>query len=99
MSTRLAEQWGVPAIALAALFIALVGLTHLLLRSWVRRQSRRYEAGARWLPLEEPRWPLWLTRALHEMLQPAAVVGLHLASCARGNPEDAGLRYRERGTP
>jgi uncharacterized membrane protein YdcZ (DUF606 family) len=41
MSTRLAEQWGVPTIALATSFLALVGVTHLLLRWWVRRQSRR----------------------------------------------------------
>ena len=45
MSTRLAEQWGVPTIALAALFLVLVGLTHLLLSLWVRHQSRPYEAG------------------------------------------------------
>ena len=74
MSTRLAEQWGVPTIALAALLLALVGLTHLLLRWWVRRQSRRYEAGARWVSVDEARWRRWLTRALHEMLPPAALL-------------------------
>ena len=55
MSTRLAEQWGVQNIALAALLLALVGLTHLLLRWWVWRQSRRYEAGARWVSVDEAR--------------------------------------------
>ena len=73
MSTRL-EQWGVPTMALAALFLALVGLTHLLLRWCVRRQSRRYEAGARWISVDEARWRRWLTRALHEMLPPAALL-------------------------
>src|SRR5687768_5541452 len=74
MSTRLAEQWGVPTIALAALLLALVGLTHLLLRWWVRHQSRRYEAGARWVSVDEARWRRWLIRALHEMLPPAALL-------------------------
>jgi small-conductance mechanosensitive channel len=74
MSTRLAEQWGVPTIALAALLLALVGLTHLLLRWCVRHQSRRYEAGARWVSVDEARWRRWLTRALHEVLPPAALL-------------------------
>jgi len=78
MSTRLAEEWGVSAIALAILFLTLVGLTHLLLRWWLRRQSRRYEAGARWLPVEEARWRRWLTRAVDEMLAPiATLVWIH----------------------
>ena len=66
MSTRLAEGW--------VLLLALVGLTHLLLRWWVRRQSRRYEAGARWLPIDEARLRRWLTRALDEMLAPVATL-------------------------
>ena len=74
MSTRLAELWGVPTIALAALFLAAVGVAHLLLRRWVHRQSRRYEAGARWISVDEARWRRWLTRALHEMLPPAALL-------------------------
>ena len=81
MSTRLAEQWGVPTIALAALCLALVGVTHLLLRWWVRRLSRRYETGARWLPLDEARWRRWLTRALGAILAPiATLVWIHGAS-------------------
>ena len=36
MSTRLAGQWGVPTIALDALLVALVGLTHLLLAQYIR---------------------------------------------------------------
>lgn len=74
MSTRLAQQWDAPTITLAAVFLAVVGLMHLLLRWWIRRQSRRFEAGARRLPLEEARWRRWLTRALHEMLPPAALL-------------------------
>jgi small-conductance mechanosensitive channel len=74
MSTRLAQEWGVPAITLVALLLLFVGLTHLLFRWWVRRQSRRYEAGARWVSVEEARWRRWLTRALHEMLPPAALL-------------------------
>ena len=74
MSTRLAQEWGVPAITLAALLLLLVGLTHLSLRWWVRHQSRRYEAGARWVSIDEARWRRWLTRALHEMLPPAALL-------------------------
>ncbi len=74
MSTRLAEQWGVPTIALAALFLALVGLTHLVLRWWVRRQARRYEAGARGVSVDEARWRRWLSRALHELLPPAVLL-------------------------
>jgi small-conductance mechanosensitive channel len=74
MSTRLAQAWGVPAIALVAVLLVFVGLAHLLLRWWVRRQSRRYEAGARWVSVEEARWRRWLTRALHEMLPPAALL-------------------------
>ena len=74
MSTRLAQEWGVPAITLAALLLLLVGLTHLALRWWVRHQCRRYEAGARWVSFEEARWRRWLTRALHEMLPPAALL-------------------------
>ena len=74
MSTRLAQAWGDPTIALAALLLALVGLTHLLLRWWVRRQFRRYEAGGRWLPPDEARWRRWLARGLHETLAPVATL-------------------------
>ena len=74
MSTRLAEQWGVSTITLAASFLALAGLTHLFARWWVRRQSRRYEAGARSVSADEARWRRWLTRALHEMVPPAALL-------------------------
>jgi small-conductance mechanosensitive channel len=74
MSTRLALEWGVPTITLAGLFLCLIALTHVVLRWWVRRQSRRYEAGARWLPLQEALWRRWLTRALDEMLAPVALL-------------------------
>ena len=74
MSTRLAQEWGVPAVTLVAALLALVGLAHLVLRWWVRRQSDRYAAGARWVSVEEARWRRWLARALHEMLPPAALL-------------------------
>lgn len=47
MSTRLAYEWGAPAITLVALLLLLVGLTHLSRRWWVKHQSRRDEAA--WL--------------------------------------------------
>lgn len=52
----------------------MVGVAHLTLRWWVRRQSRRYEAGAGLVSVDEARWRRWLTRALHEMLAPAALL-------------------------
>ena len=72
-TTEYSGQGG-SAITLVALLLLLVGLTHLSLRWWVRHQSRRYEAGARWVSIEEARWRRWLTRALHEMLPPAALL-------------------------
>lgn len=74
MPIWLAREWGVPPIALVAVFLALVALAHLSLRWWVRRQSQRYEAGGRWVSVDEARWRRWLTRALHEMLPPVALV-------------------------
>jgi hypothetical protein len=74
MSTWLAESWGGSTLTLAALFLALVGVTHVLLRWWVRQQSRRFRAGVRWLPLNEARWQQLLTRALDEMVAPVATL-------------------------
>jgi small-conductance mechanosensitive channel len=74
MSARLAQEWGVPAIVVVAMLLALVGLVHLVLGWWVRRQSRRYETGEHALSVDEARSRRWLTRALHEMLPPAALL-------------------------
>jgi small-conductance mechanosensitive channel len=74
MSARLAADWNIPTIALVGSFLALVGIAHLVLRWWVRRQSRRYEANAGWVSVEEARWRRWLIRALHETLPPAALL-------------------------
>ena len=67
-------MWGGPTATLAAAVLVAIGLTHLALRWWLRRQARRYEAGARWLPIEEARWRRWLTRGIDEMLAPAAAL-------------------------
>jgi small-conductance mechanosensitive channel len=74
MLTSLAEGWGVSAITLVAISVVLVGATHALLRWWVRRQWRRYEAGARWVSIEEARWRRWLVRATDAMLAPVALL-------------------------
>jgi small-conductance mechanosensitive channel len=74
MSPQFAEDWNVPSIALVGALLALVGVVHLTLRWWVRRQSRRYDVGARRVSIEEARWRRWLIRALHEMLPPAALL-------------------------
>lgn len=55
MSTRLAYEWGAPAITLVALLLLLVGLTHLSRRWWVKHQSRRDEAA--WLLVDRGRSP------------------------------------------
>jgi small-conductance mechanosensitive channel len=74
MSTRLAEQWGVPTITLAVLVLVLVALTHLLLRWWVGRQSSRHDAAGRRVSVDQVRWRRWLTRALRETLSPAMLL-------------------------
>jgi small-conductance mechanosensitive channel len=74
MSTRLAADGNIPTLALVGSFLALVGVTHLLLGWWVRRQSRRYEAGSGLVSIAESRWRRWLTRALHEVLPPVALL-------------------------
>ena len=74
MSAGLAADWNTPTLTLAGVFLALVGVAHLTLRWWVRRQSRRYEAGAGLVSIDEARWRRWLTRALHEMVAPVALL-------------------------
>lgn len=74
------SSWGLDAsaAALAIVSLGLIGLTHAFLRWWVHRQSRRYEAGSRWHPIEEAQWRRWLARGLNELLTPAALlVWLH----------------------
>lgn len=76
-------EWLSPALVMVALVLAAIGLTHLLLRWWVRRQAQRYEAGAGALPADEARWRRWLARGLDQTLPPVALLvwihGLRLA--------------------
>ena len=74
MSARLAADWNIPTVALVGALLVLAGIAHLVLRWFVRRQSRRYEAGSGWVPPDEARWRRSLTRALREMLPPAALL-------------------------
>ena len=74
MSARLAADVNFPTLAVVAMFLVFVGATHVALRWFVRRQARRYETGAGSVSVEEARWRRWLTRALHEMLPPAALL-------------------------
>lgn len=74
IAAALAEGWSVPGVTRIVLLLALVALAHLLLRWWVRRQSRRYQAQGSWLSVNEARWRRWLTRALHDMLPPVALL-------------------------
>lgn len=74
MSARLAADWNTPTLAAAGACLALVGISHLTLRWWVRRQSRRYEVRAGLVSIDEARWRRWLTRALHEIVPPAALL-------------------------
>jgi small-conductance mechanosensitive channel len=74
MSARLAADWNIPTLAFVGLSLVLVGMAHLVVRWLVRRQARRYEAGAGGVSPHEARWKRWLTRAVHEMLPPAALL-------------------------
>lgn len=74
MSARLAADWNIPTLAVAGLSLVLVAVIHLALRWFVRRQSRRYEAGAGWVSPDEARWRRWLTRALREIVPPVALL-------------------------
>ena len=74
MSNRLAQAWGGSAITLVAVLLVAVALTHLVARWWIRRQCRRYEAGAHWASIDEARQRRWLTRALDEIFPPAALL-------------------------
>lgn len=74
MTARLAADWDIPTLAVVIAFLVLVGLAHFALRWFVQRQSRRYEAGAGLVTVDEARWRRWLTRALHEMLPPVALL-------------------------
>lgn len=49
MPTRLTQGWGVSAITLVAALLIVVGLTHALLRWWVRgdRSCRTYSRADR----------------------------------------------------
>jgi small-conductance mechanosensitive channel len=74
MSGRLAAQWNMPTLALVGVLLVAVAAAHLTLRWLVRRQSRRYKAGAGWVSPDEARWRRWLTRALHEIVPPVALL-------------------------
>ena len=74
MSGRLAAQWNMPTLALVGVLLVAVAAAHLTLRWLVRRQSRRYEAGAASVSPDEARWRRWLTRALHEIVSPVALL-------------------------
>lgn len=72
--SRLIVDWNIPTLSFVGLALIFVGIAHLALRWLVQRLSRRYEVGSGWVSPDEARWRRWLTRALHEMLPPAALL-------------------------
>jgi len=74
MSALLAADWNIPPLAVVAACLMLLATAHLALRWFVRRQARRYELSAGLVTPSEARWRRWLTRGLHEILPPVAVL-------------------------
>lgn len=72
------------AAAMSAIVLALVAVAHLVLRWWIRRNTRRQAAAEAGEPALVNQMQRWLARALHQTLPPLALLiwsnGLYVAA-------------------
>jgi len=73
MSLRLAADWNAH-LALVGVFLTLVGVAHLTLRWWIRRQSRRDESGGGRVSIGDSHGQRRLIDGLAEIVPPAALL-------------------------
>jgi small-conductance mechanosensitive channel len=62
------------AEAMSAIVLALVAISHLVLRWWIRRKARHQAAAEAVEPAPVNQVQRWVARALHEMLPPLALL-------------------------
>jgi hypothetical protein len=100
MENNVSSRWaefaaalGTSTVALATMMLALVAVTHLSLRWWIRHKRRHDDVTAADVPPTDLRLRRWMTLGLKEILQPLALLiwihGLYFALSLRLRETDS----------